>query len=308
MPDSIIEGEYLIEVLNSDPVFSLNENDLGQLTVYENEHPVLTYNYGMQLDGGVPERYRRSSYIHPVYDLNGNPITDDFPEDHYHHRGVSLMWPKVYIDSMRYDLWHIYGQNNDLMGIHQIFDKWLYKEVGPISSNIGLRNYWQVEDGPRVMDEQIELRIFRSTDNYRAIDVKITLEAKIKISFECQTQKGYGGFNFRFAPRVETTITSKFGLEEDSDLKSLPWADLSARFDTNDYVSGAAIFQHRSNKDYPAGWCLRHYGFLGVAWPGVEKYEMLPGDSLILSFRMTLVPMCSDGQHHGAYQPGLSAE
>jgi hypothetical protein len=286
IPDSINEGEYIVEAINAEANFSLNENDKGQLTVYENEDPVLTYNFGMQLGNVAPERYRRSSYIHPVYDLNGNSITDDFPEDHYHHRGISLMWPKVYIDSIRYDLWHIYGQQNDLKGIHQIFEKWMYKEAGPISANIGLKNYWQVENGPRVMDEQVELRVFRSIKNYRAIDVKIILKAKTNISFEGQTKKGYGGFNFRFAPRVETTITSNYGKEEDSDLKPLPWADLSARFNYNDNVSGAAVFQHSSNIDYPAGWCLRHYGFLGVAWPGVERYEMEPGESLVLRFRI----------------------
>ena len=83
----------------------------------------------MQLPEGVPERYRRSSYIHPVYDLKGNILTDDFPGDHYHHRGLSWMWPKVFIDTARYDLWHIYGQAGELEGIHQVFEKWLVKEA-----------------------------------------------------------------------------------------------------------------------------------------------------------------------------------
>jgi len=75
-------------------------------------------------------------------------------------------------------------------------------------------------------------------------------------------------------------------MEKDSDLKRLPWADQSAMFSDNDYFSGISIFQQKENNNYPAGWCLRHYGFLGVAWPGIERYTMEPGESLTLSFRV----------------------
>lgn len=264
----------------------MDDNGSGQLTISENKDPVLSYNFGMQLPDSVPKRYRRSTYIHPIYDLKGNVLTDDFPGDHYHHRGLSWMWPKVFIDSVRYDLWHIYGQKDELKGIHQIFDKWTVKEVGPVCATIGVKNIWQLDDGQKVMDEWVYVKVYKAADNARAVDIKLIWKAVTSIGIEGQTKKGYGGLNLRFAPRAETQIYSNLGKEEDSDLKKLPWTDQSAKFGDNSYFSGLSIFQQKDNNNYPAGWCLRHYGFLGVAWPGVDRYNMKPGEILSLSFRI----------------------
>lgn len=146
---SIAEGEYKIIPFTQESVFSLEENDSGQLTIFENENPVLSYNFGMQLQEGVSERYRRSTYIHPIYDFKRNVLTDDFPSDHYHHRGLSWMWPKIFVDSARYDLWHIYGQQGELNGIHQVFEKWIMQEVGPVCATIGAKNIWQLDNGKK---------------------------------------------------------------------------------------------------------------------------------------------------------------
>lgn len=283
---SVIEGKYKIIPYTQKPVFSLDDNENGRLTIMENNNPVLSYNFGMQLRENVPKRYRRSTYIHPIYDLKGNILTDDFPKDHFHHRGLSWMWPKIFIDSVRYDLWHIYGMKGKLEGIHQIFKKWVVKEVGPVCVTIGAKNVWQLDDGKKVMDEWVYVKVYRATDNARAIDIKLIWKAIAPIGIEGQTKKGYGGLNFRFAPRKETQIFSNLGEEEDSDLKRLPWADESAKFNDKNYFSGVSIFQQKDNNNYPAGWCLRHYGFLGVAWPGVERYNMKPGETLSLSFRI----------------------
>ena len=283
---SIAEGEYKIIPFTQESMFSLEESDSGRLTIFENENPVLSYNFGMQLQEGVSERYRRSTYIHPIYDLKGNILTDDFPSDHYHHRGLSWMWPKIFVDSVRYDLWHIYGQQGELNGIHQVFGKWIVQEVGPVCATIGSKNIWQLDTGQKVMDEWVYVKVYKAADNTRAVDIKLIWKAITTIGIEGQTKKGYGGLNFRFAPRRETQIYSNLGKEEDSDLKELPWADQSAKFGDNNYFSGLSIFQQKENNNHPAGWCLRHYGFLGVAWPGVERYNMKPGETLSLSFRI----------------------
>jgi hypothetical protein len=56
---------------------------------------VFVYNYGMQLKPGVPEDRRRACYLHPVWTPGGTIVTDDFPADHYHHRGIFWAWPRV---------------------------------------------------------------------------------------------------------------------------------------------------------------------------------------------------------------------
>ncbi|MCK5458216.1 MAG: PmoA family protein [Melioribacteraceae bacterium] len=283
---SLVEGKYKIVPYTQEPVFSLDDNGNGRLTIIEKGNPVLSYNFGMQLPDSVQERYRRATYIHPIYDSKGNVLTDDFPSDHYHHRGLSWMWPKIFIDSVRYDLWHIYGQNGKLEGIHQVFGNWIVQDIGPVCATIGAKNIWQLDDGKKVMDEWVYVKVYRASDNARAVDIKLIWKAITPIGIEGQTKKGYGGLNLRFAPREETQIFSNLGKEEDSDLKKLPWADQSAKFGGKNYFSGISIFQQKDNNNYPAGWCLRHYGFLGVAWPGIDRYNLNLGETLSLSFRI----------------------
>ena len=37
----------------------------------------------------------RSNYFHPLYDVDGNVLTEDFPNDHIHHRGIFWAWHQV---------------------------------------------------------------------------------------------------------------------------------------------------------------------------------------------------------------------
>src|SRR5262245_653043 len=42
-------------------------------------------------------RYTRANYVHPLLDLDGVPLTEDFPRDHPHQRGVFWAWHQVTI-------------------------------------------------------------------------------------------------------------------------------------------------------------------------------------------------------------------
>jgi len=251
------------------------------LHLFEKEKRVLTYNYGMLLKEGVPKDRRRSCYIHPVYGLDGEVLTDDFPADHLHHRGLCWVWPRVIVGDKEYDLW-------DLRGVEQRFERWLGQEATAKHAEFGVVNGWYVGE-EKIISETVRVRVFRATKEGRAIDVALTLEASkepVTISGR-EPVKGYGGFSFRFSPREETVITTPAGKESaDSDLRRHPWADLSAKFGGRDTFSGVAIFDHNENPAFPNGWTLRHYGFLGVAWPGLEFYTLKPGEPLTLRYRV----------------------
>src|SRR5687768_7013453 len=40
-------------------------------------------------------KHARANYVHPLLDLDGEPLTEDFPADHPHHRGVFWAWHQV---------------------------------------------------------------------------------------------------------------------------------------------------------------------------------------------------------------------
>lgn len=263
------------------PAFRFEKAQDKYLRVLDGEKPVLTYNYGMILKEGAPEDRRRSCYIHPLYGLDGESLTDDFPADHLHHRGMFWVWPRVIVGEKEYDLW-------DLRGVEQRFERWLGEKATAEWAEFGAACGWCAGD-KKIASETVRVRVFRASEKGRAIDVSLVLEAvKEPVTISgAPPVKGYGGFSIRFAPCEETSITTPGGKEsEDSDLKSCPWADLSAKFTGRNSFSGVAIFDDPRNPGFPNGWTLRHYGFLGVAFPGLKFYTLKAGEPLTLSYRI----------------------
>jgi len=274
--------------------FSIAERG-DRMQVSEGRDAVFVYRHQMQLASDVPEKYRRSTYIHPLFDLHGVAITDDFPKDHYHHRGLSWMWPYVRIGERVYDLWAIEG-------IRQVFEGWLVRETGPVCATLGIKNGWHTDER-KVMEEWVWIRTFPVTGCGRAIDFLLTWKAlePVELRGRADHDKGYGGFCLRYGPRETTVITTPDGVEQgDSDRKPFAWADESAKFRGASVFSGAAVFQHATNPNFPAGWCLRHYGFVGVSWPALESFTLQPGRPLSLRFRVWV--------HDGDAKQGRVAE
>src|SRR5690606_8161122 len=116
--------------------FAIEEAD-GKLRVTQSDSPVLVYNFGpVQPPPGVDnDRYWRSSYIHPLYGLDGNILTEDFPADHLHHRGVFWTWPETRVGDRKMDVWTI-------VGARQLFQRWLSRETTDEFVKVGVENGW----------------------------------------------------------------------------------------------------------------------------------------------------------------------
>ncbi len=131
------------------------------MVLEENGSPVFVYNYGMMLKEGVAQDRTRCCYLHPVYAPNGVVITDDFPEDHPHHRGINWAWPVVTVDGKTYDLWTI-------KGVLARFEKWNRKEAGKDSAVLGFQDGWYVGDR-KVVEEAIEIVAHPAANGQSAI-------------------------------------------------------------------------------------------------------------------------------------------
>ncbi len=263
--------------------FALRDAEGRSLQVLEGGRPALTYNYGMMMKSGVPEDRRRSCYVHPMITPGGIMITDDFPADHYHHRGLSWMWPIVEVAGERHSLW-------DIRGVRQKFERWAGRSSAPPPARVGVTNGWYVGER-RVAGERLELVIHPAAGSGRSIDITLTFEAAdqpVRLTGELGPErKGYGGLCLRFAPRTGTVIkTSSDSQLKDSNLQPFPWADLSGSFAGGESLAGAAVFIDPGNPGFPNGWTLRNYGFLGVCWPGLEPYTLEPGRPVTLGYRV----------------------
>lgn len=263
--------------------FTIEPHATGRSMIREDGRPVLVYNWGDQCPEGVPEHRTRSCYIHPLHGLDGEVLTDDFPQDHLHHRGVSMMWPGMKVGARKVDHWHIDGIRT------------INREVQFVDADAGAEltvlNDWMLDDGTDVADEQTSITIAPAGDSSRIIDVasKITAGPEPITLRGAALPKGYGGHMIRFAPRTGERITTDRGERtRDSDRLPFRWADYSATFEDASAISGVALFPHPDHPDYAPYWQIRPYGILSMSWPGSRPYVIEPGQSVTLAYRMMI--------------------
>lgn len=260
--------------------FRFAEVDPRSLGLSEGNRPVFVYRHGVITREGVPADRFRSTYLHPIYGLDGEVLTDDFPADHHHHRGLFWGWPHVSLGGKSYDLWA-------LTGIEQRFERWLTREASATRAVLGVENGWYVGNR-KVMNERIQFTVHPTQGDHRAIDLDATwTPVSEPITLAGAEGKSYGGLTFRYAPRQQTAITTPLGKgTNDLYITRLPWADLSAQFESASAPSGAAIFIAPDHPDFPPTWLTRHYGVLCVGWPGVKPQTLPPGVPVHCRYRV----------------------
>ena len=267
--------------------FRWEEAGGGKLRLMQGASTVLDYNYGPQLKPGVPEDRRREGYIYPLYTPAGVSPLDDFPEDHYHHRGVFWAWMWIRYQGKAYDIWTLKP------GIEHRFHKIIEKTGGENSAYLGVENGWYV-GGKLIVRETVDITVDRAIENKRDLEVAVTLEATestVEIAGSPDQAKGYGGLCVRFAPREQTRILTPEGeVREDENEVPHAWAALEGFFGAK--RAGVRIESDPGNPGHPPGWCLRPYGFVGANFPGVDPVALKPGEALGLTYTVTVY----DGQ------------
>ena len=274
---------------STDPVVhsdKLHWKDDGEktLSLYEGDRFILDYHYGLMTPPeGVASHRSRSSYFHPLTGLDGEVFTEDFPKDHYHHRGFYFAWPGVFVDGQRYDMWH-------LIGMWTKFERVLVKEEGPVFTELIIENGWYNSQG-KVMDEIMNLTVWHSDGVGQFMDVQYTWKPLVDIKIGPKDYKGYGGLNLRFPNRKNTVVTNVDGVQPTSDLKRSPWVDYSGVFEGRDAPSGITIMNRPDNIDANPPWIIRaddNYGFLGISWPGADTFNFVAGNTYTNHYRLFL--------------------
>ena len=241
----------------------------------------------------LPGARARACYFHPVYGLDGEVLTDDFPKDHLYHRGMYWAWPHIKIGDQEYELWSARGE------LRQVFGRWLTKDASAGGAKLGVENGWFVGD-KLLVREQVSLSVQPAAADSRAIDVELSWTPVDQPLTLCGAEgKSYGGFNFRFGPRTKTVITVPENsvlpdgvdapagrISDDLVVTKLPWVDFVGDFRGAAGLGGAAIFVHPRHRDYPPTWMARHYGLVSVGWPGVEPQTFPAGKPITCQYRI----------------------
>jgi hypothetical protein len=249
----------------------------GTLTVMDGPNPALTYRFGDQLPSGLDGKQARSCYIHPLYSLDGEVLTADFPADHLHHHGLFWTWPAVKVRGVATQTWHPAEPS-----LRQHFVRWVRREVNDKGAVLVVENAWKLRESEVVAEETVILTVHRVTDECRVIDVEIVLlpvGGPLELHGAAEENKGYGGLCFRGSPLLQgAALTTDEGpLTEDSTGRPFRWADLS----TPDL--GLAVFVSPDHPGYPVDWLVRnsYAGILNPSWPGLAG-AVLPADSPVM--------------------------
>lgn len=225
------------------------------IEIYENEKKVLFYRQSPKsLDG----KYERANYVHPLYSLNGNVLTEDFPEDHPYHRGIYWAWHQI------------------LLNNKPIADGWTCENISWIPIKEKIKNgkesivlqsevLWKVKIAQQITDivrETTKITVHTSTNQYRAIDFDIHLFAlldSLKIGGS-EDIKGYGGFCLRLKLPGDISFASqgKEVMPQDTAVTAGPWMNFNGSFDSENLPqTGIAVFRSPSNPGPQQKWILR---------------------------------------------------
>ncbi len=225
----------------------------------------------------------RSDYIHPLYGMNGEMLTGDWPDGgHPHHRGIFWAWPEVEYN----------GQMGDIYALQRVFARPTGKiefTNGPVFAQIHAENLWVWEDKDSIVREQVYIRAYRAIDNRRIIDLKLEfLALEDNITLATRFTDSYGGLNVRMQTPEEQEI-SYFTDEQNSDpLRA--WADFNGIFKENKVKSGLMILQHKSNPEYPGAWVeYPHLSWIQPTFPTPKtKFPLSTTEPLILKYRFVI--------------------
>jgi len=283
-------------------VFEFTDNDQGVLLT-ENHRPVFFYQQKNKLLAG---RYKVSNYLHPLFSLSGDTLTEESPRtDHPYHRGIYWAWHQHIIDNRSIgEGWTMEGISYDVTS----FRKKVTASYARIEPTVLWRSSQYFEGKPYI-EEKTKIIVYPSEPDIRKIDFEISLRALVpgvRIG-GADDEKGYGGFCQRVRLPDGLIFTSSNGpvTPQNTQVKAGPWMDFSGAYGRNGEVSGVTILCHPSTPNYPAPWILRQkLSMQNIVFPGREP-ALIPMDKpVVLRYRLII----HNGNADNVDLPGLQSQ
>jgi hypothetical protein len=237
------------------------------IEILENGKKVLFYQQRPKSLGG---KYERAGYIHPLYSLDENSLTEAFPEDHPYHHGIFWAWHQI------------------LLNDKSIADGWICENISwkPVKLKVKKRKenvilqsemIWTAkldQNNPTtIVKENTKITVYKSTEQYRIIDFDIHLSAlvdSLKIGGS-DDAKGYGGFCLRLnLPKDISFVSNDTGVTPiETAVTAGPWMNFTGSFDGPGMSkTGIAVFCNLT-AECNRTWILRkEKSMQNVPYPG----------------------------------------
>jgi len=276
---------------------TFTESDQG-IEIKEAGNKVLFYQKAIKTaDGGFP----RNNYIHPLYNLNGTELTEDFPGDHPHHRGVFWAWHQIIVGTLplgdawecRDFIWNI--NKTDVSSKGQTLKLFISTQwESPL---------WLTKEGTKkpFLLENTTISIHAKEHNYRIINFEISLlalEEDLSIGGS-DDEKGYGGFSVRMKLPKSVQFSSFNGIVSPkiNAVKGGNWMNITSSSNGMKNASGIVIISHQGSPGSKQSWILRKKESMqNCLYPGRKPVPVSTTDPTILKYSLLIYEGFMTGQ------------
>ena len=254
----------------------------------ENGEKVLFYQKEPKnLDG----KYERCNYIHPLWGPDGTVMTEDFPADHLHHRGIFWAWHQIWIDGKRIgDGWEIKNFEQEVTDIEYFSEQ---GGTAVLKTEVDWKsNLWnKLEEKVPYLKEKATIAIHPKTGNYRKIDFEISLlalEENLSIGGS-EDVKGYSGFSVRMILPQDVKFIGPPGEIEPKNeaVESAGYVNVTGSVGKDGNEGGIVMVDNSQNPGYPQSWILRSRNSMqNAAYPGNTTIPVSTTNPLVLKYSL----------------------
>lgn len=235
-------------------------------------------------------KYERAGYVHPLYSMKGNVLTEDFPEDHPYHHGIFWAWHQIILNGKQI----ADGWTSDSISWNVQKTK-VKKSKGQLS--IRAEVIWTAQAAPgmktAIVKENTVIVVHSLMNGKRTIDFDISLAAlvdSLKIGGS-DDPKGYGGFCLRLKLPEDIQFVSHdtFLTPQETAVTAGQQMNFRGSFDgVSSSKSSVSLTANPDENLQNYSWILRDKGSMqNAVFPGREPVA-LTRKGLRLKYRVSL--------------------
>ena len=279
----------------------LLESDGSAVRLKKNGHLILQYNHAhVTPPAGIKSVFTRSGYIHPVYSPSGLLVTEDFPDNHRHHKGVWFPWTQTEYMGQVIDFWNLGKKEGTVQfaGFNTIHSGSVF--VGFSASHEHVRfDEYHVEP---VLLETWDVRAWNTSEAYHMWDLnsyqRTASESPLKL-----LEYRYGGLGFRgsryWSDDNHIILTSEGHTKENGNGQPARWVAQSGEI-VNGQTATVIIMSHPENYSHPEPIRIWESGGSFFNYAPVQLGERVLEPDTVYPFRYRFIV------HDGDIDPDLA--
>jgi hypothetical protein len=233
-------------------------------------------------------KYSRCNYIHPLYAPDNSRLTEDFPADHLHHRGVFWAWHQILIDNKPVsDGWELKNFQQKVTDIE--FS--LQKGIGHLNTIVDWKSpLWKNGSEP-YLQEKTAITMYPKVGNYRRYDFEIELKAltdRLSVGGS-DDEKGYSGFSIRLKLPDDVSFSGENGLVEpaNTSVSAGNTMKIAGSFLKGRKKGGVVIISAPQNPSPSNSWIIRKKASMqNAAYPGRQPVSIPFDQPLVLKYSL----------------------